>query len=385
VPPPVADRDRTDVDIEFDFFDEPPPAAASSEETGSSKGGGPPLRPRSPSDRRVSLPRLALLIAGALVLAVVLIFWVNSCREGQKKGSYQDYMESVGAVATRAEAVGGKMVEVLTTPGISLDELATRMSALAQEQAQVVNQADALTPPGPLVQEQESLVESMQFLESGLSGLGQAFGEIQFADDPDTAGATLASQSGRLIAGSVVYDDLFRARSQEVMREEGISGVPVPELRFFESADLVSQGSLAELVARATQGGGAGGGTGGLHGNQIDAVTALPEQIRLSPDEETTIVLTDALAFEVAVTNSGDFQETRVQVTLTIQQSPEPISKSQTIPIINKGQTETVTFTDFNIQQVAASLNLKVAVKPVEGETNTDNNTVDYPVIFSLE
>ncbi len=168
------------------------------------------------------------------------------------------------------------------------------------------------------------------------------------------------------------------------MKDEGVSGVPVPELRFFESADIVGQGSLAELVARATQGGGGGQSTG-LHGNQIESVTAQPDQQILSQDEETKIILTDDLAFDVAIVNSGDFQETHVQVTLTIQQSPEPITKKKTIQLINKGQTKTVTFTDFNIDQVAVSLNLKVAVEPVPGESNTDNNTVDYPVIFGLE
>ncbi len=342
------------------------------------------MRPRTPSSSRISLSRLAFLIAGAIVLAVVLVFWMNSCREGKKKESYEAYMQGVGAVATGAERVGGQLAEILTTPGITLDDLSAKITALAKQQAQVVEQADALTPPGPLVDEQRSLVESMQLLQSGLEGLGTAFGQIQFADEADVSGATLAEQAGRLVAGSVVYDDLFRARSQEVMKDEGVSGVPVPELRFFESPDIVSQGSLSELVARATQGGG-GGESSGLHGNQIESVTAQPDQQILSPDEETKIILTDGLAFDVAVTNSGDFQETQVQVTLTIQQSPQPITKKKTIQLINKGQTQTVTFNDFNIEQVAVSLNLKVAVEPVPGESNTDNNTVDYPVIFTLE
>ncbi len=176
--PTLADRDRTDDDLEFDFFEEPPAERLSQESKPGKSGGGPPMRPRMPSSTRISLARLAFLIAGAIVLAVVLVFWVNSCREGKKKDSYETYMQGVGAVATGAERVGGGLAEVLTTPGISLDELAAGIEALAQQQAQVVEQADALTPPGPLVDEQQSLVESMQLLESGLSGLAKAFGQV---------------------------------------------------------------------------------------------------------------------------------------------------------------------------------------------------------------
>ncbi|MCI0635372.1 MAG: hypothetical protein L0206_15875, partial [Actinobacteria bacterium] len=116
-----------------------------------------------------------------------------------------------------------------------------------------------------------------------------------------------------------------------------------------------------------------------------DSVIVMPGDQPLSPDEENQIVATDRLAVQVVVTNSGDFQETQVRVTLTIQQSPQPINKEATIDVINKGQTKTVTFRDFSNVTFAARTNLQVAVVPVEGETNTANNTAEYPVIFTLE
>ena len=346
------------------------------------------MRPRVPGGGgRASLPRLALLVGGAIILAVVLVFWVNSCREDKKKGSYQDYMQGVSSVLNAAENVGKQFTEALTTPGISLEDLEAKLNGFAQQQAQVGTRADDLTPPGPLVDEQRSLVESMQLFQSGLAGLAQAFGQIQLASNPEQAGATLAGQAGRLTAGQVVYEDLFRARSQQAMKQEGISGVPVPELTFLTSPDLASQNSLAELVARLIQGGGAGNGGGetGLHGNQLDSVTAQPGDQGLSQDQENTIVASDKLAIVVAVKNSGDFQETQVKVTLTIQQSPQPIKKEAVIDVINKGQTKSVTFRDFSNVTFAAREILQVSVKPVQGEANTANNTAEYPVIFTLE
>jgi len=382
----VAERDRTDdADIEFDFFDEP----ATAEHTGAgtepraTRGGGPPVRPRAPGSG-TPLPRLVFLIAAAIVLAVVLVFWVSSCREGGQRDSYRDYLNGVGQVVASAQGVGEQLAEVLTTPGATLEDVEAQLDGLARQQGQAVARADALTPPGGLVAEQQSLVEAMQLLESGLAGLARAFGQIQLASDPEAEGQTLAGQAGRLVAGQVVYDDLFRARAQEAMRLEDVTGVAVPELTFLQNAELTSQDSLAELVARLVQDGGGGGG-GGLHGNQVDGVRVQPSDETLSPDQENTIVASDRLAIQVLVTNSGDFQESQVRVTLTIQQSGEPIRKQQTIDAINSQETKIVTFRNFTDVVLAAQTTLQAAVRPVESETNTANNTAEYTVIFTLE
>jgi hypothetical protein len=312
------------------------------------------------------------------------VFWVNSCREDQKTGAYEDYMQATSGVVNDSEGIGQQLVDSLTTPGATLEDIEAQIGGLAQQQSQLVTRADDLTPPGPLVEEQESLVESMQLFESGLTGLQEAFSQVQLASEPEEAGQTLAGQAGRLIAGQVVYDDLFRARSQQVMSDEGISGVPVPELDFLPNAELTSQNSLAELVTRLTQGGGTAEGEppAGLHGNQIEAVRVGDQT--LSPDEETVIAASDQLAIEVDVSNSGDFQETQVTVTLTIQQT-QPINKEEVIDVINSGQTKTATFRDFANLEFTVPTRMKVAVTPVPGEENTANNTVEYPVIFSFE
>jgi len=385
--PSLAERDKTDdVDIEFDFFDEAPTAERTPATVPSTRRGGRPPPPPPPKEprKRAPLPRLALLIAGAIILAVVLVFWVNSCREDQKTGAYEDYMQATSGVVNDSEEIGQQLVDSLTTPGATLEDIEAQIGGLAQQQSQVVIRADDLTPPGPLVEEQESLVESMQLFESGLTGLQEAFSQVQLASDPEEAGQTLSGQAGRLIAGQVVYDDLFRARSQQVMRDEGISGVPVPELNFLPNVELASQNSLAELVTRLTQGGDAAEGEppAGLHGNQIEAVRVGDQT--LSPDEETVIAASDQLAIEVDVTNSGDFQETQVTVTLTIQQT-QPINKEEVIDVINSGQTKTATFRDFANLEFTVPTRMKVAVNPVPGEENTANNTVEYPVIFSFE
>lgn len=387
----VSERERTDADadLEFDFFEDLPTTERSGQPPPPPKpkrSGRPPIRPRAPGG--TPLLRLVALVIGAIALAVVVVFWVTSCRGDSAKGSFEDYMGSVGSVVQEANAIGAKLGDVITSRGASLDEIDKQLNGLADQQAQAVAGANELEPPGSLIAEQQSLVESMQLLESGLVGLQQAFSQVQLASQPETEGATLAGQAARLVAGEVVYEDLFRARSQQVMQSEDITGVAVPELTFLEATDLISQSSLTAFVERLISGGtGEGGGTAaaGLHGNGIESVQVQPSGETLSQTEENTIAASDQLQLLVSVKNSGEFQETQVPVTLVIQFSGGPIRKSQPIEVINPNQTTTVTFSDFANITFGEPTTLKVSVKPVPGEENTSNNSAEFPVIFTLE
>ena len=376
----MVERERPDPqsDIEFDFFDESPTVEAGERE------GGPPRRRRKmptrpPGGPSPSFLRLALLIAGAILLAVVLVLVVNNCRGNQKKAKYQDYMESVSGPASESTQVGKDLNTLLTTPGIKLADLRSQLEGLRQQQAQIVANTSALDAPGPLREEQQSLVEAMQFRVNGLSGLSAAFAAVQGTPSTAKSGEDLAIQAQRLIASDVVYQDLFKAGSAALMRKEGVTGVPVPDSVFVTNPDFGSPTFWKQTVDRLTQSPEAGG----LHGNQITSVVVQPGNQRLSTSEDNTVNVTDNLSFQVAVKNSGDSQETQVVVTLTIQQNPV-IKRTQTIEVISPGETQTVIFKDLPPPTFGSPVNVKVSVDPVSGETNTSNNSYEYPVIFSI-
>jgi uncharacterized membrane protein len=88
--------------------------------------------------------------------------------------------------------------------------------------------------------------------------------------------------------------------------------------------------------------------------------------------------------FQVQVKNSGENQETQVQVSLTFQQSPEPIRRQQVIDLINPGETKTVVFSNIGTVPFAERTTVTIEVEPVPTESTTDNNTAEYPVIYTL-
>jgi hypothetical protein len=375
------ERERTDpqqTDIEFDFFDESPTVEAPGRERAAPRR-GPRLPTRPPTGAQPSLFRLAILIAGAILLAVVLVIWVQSCRAGQKKAEYRDYMDAVATQAAESEQVGKQLNDVLTRPGIKLKDLRGELDGLSQHSAQILAAARELDPPGPLRDQQEKLVEALAFRVSGLDGLREAFARVQSTPKAADAGRLLATQAQRLVASDVVYADLFYEGSGTVMSKEDVQGVPVPESKFVQNADLAGPGAWSLIVDRLTRSPKAGG----LHGNQLVGVFAQPGAQRLSPTEDNTVKASDRLSFQVLVKNSGDSQETQVVVSLTLQQNP-PFRDERTISLINPDETKTVTFPIESVNFGTRST-LKVNVEPVTGESNTANNTAEYQIIFTLD
>ena len=53
--------------------------------------------------------------------------------------------------------------------------------------------------------------------------------------------------------------------------------------------------------------------------------------------------------------------------------------------VIDPGETKTVTFADFPDFPFQENTTVQVSIAPVPGETNTGNNTAEYPVVFTLQ
>jgi hypothetical protein len=377
----VFDREKNqpETDIEFDFFDESPTTEAPPRKRDSLPG-----RPRLP--KRPPTPpggprlyRLGILIAGAILLAVVFILVINNCRGDQKRAAYEDYIGDVSGVATSSADLGQQLNNQLTTPGIRLEALRAEVEGIRDQQEQVLRQAQELSPPGPLVEQQEALVETMQFRVNGLAGLAQGLQLVAESDDAEEVSTNLANQAQRLVASDVVYADAFKAASEEVLEQQGVTGITVPPSVFVQQPELASPSFWTTTVERLTQ----GPEPTGLRGNGISGVRVTPGGQELSASGDNTVEVTDDLGFEVLIENSGESQETQVKVTLVVRQQPR-ISKEQTIDVINPGETKTVTFTGFDNIAFSTQTTLLVSVEPVPGEENTNNNTREYPIIFTL-
>ena len=374
--------------LDFDFFDEEePPSWEDPDEPrpGPPRGRGPrPPRGRFRSPKNLTpLLRLVALIGLAILVVVLLAVWVEGCASDRKRDRYTNYLADIGEIGTASARLGEQLATQLTTVGLKQEDLDAKLGGFVQQAETQMQRAEDLNAPGRLHEANEGAVAALELRVIGLTGLRAAFQENADATDAALVGEQLAAQMGRLEASDVVWADMFRPRAQAVVEPEGIEPGQVPTSVFVPTDDLSGASDLAAVWQRI-QGASTGGTPSGLHGSGIAYVKALPSGQLLSTTTETTIKVSTQLAFEVGVEDTGDSQEVRIKVTLTIPKQPDPIVQTKTIPIIDPGETKAVTFQVGALVPFGEQIAVKVDVDPVQGETNTANNSVEYPVIFTL-
>ena len=387
----MSERDL-DTDIDFDFFEDEPPteeAAGTERAIRVRRPRGPRRPPRAPTDL-TPLLRLVGLIAFAILIVVLLVFWIQSCQESSKNKTYKGYMGKVSEVASASQTIGRQLSNALLQTGVRQASLQRRIAGFARQEQLDVERAREITPPGRLRDEHAAVVEALQFRVSGLNGLANALAATANTKDVDRAAAVLASQMQRLLASDVVWDDGFKSPSEAVLRRQGVTGTNdsggplVPDSNFLQSSDLVTATALSPVLQRI-RGGGVKVTPGTVRGTNIESTEVLPAGTELSAGSSNTVTVTTDMAFRVTVKDSGESQEVQLPVTLTIEQAgAEPIRKTQRIPFINAGDTQAVTFRNFPAPKFGSQATIRVEVKPVPGEKITDNNSAEYPVIFSV-
>lgn len=383
-----------DTDIEFDFFDEPETEEASERvRVPRRPPPGGPRRPVRPPAGLIPMLRLAGLIAFLILAAVLIVVFARGCASSSKHDRYNSYVKSVRGIAQRSAQTGRELNTTLAATGIKESELEAKIKGYAAQEQQEVAQARDLKAPGPLQVEHDHLIEVLQLRASALSRLADAFRQTATAKNATRSGRLIAAQARLLVASDVNWNFYFKEPTQRELANQGVRDVGgVPASTIFPNPDLASTQAMMVVWQRvhgaATGGGTTGGASGGKHGNSLRSVTALPDGKRLSTTGTATdnqITASTDLAFKVAVDDSGAYQEFNVGVTLTIQKSPKPIVLKKTIPVINAGETKTVTFTNIDINGLfGLPTTVKVDVEPVPNEANTSNNSAEYKVIFSL-
>ena len=381
---------RDDDILDFDFFDEEdapswedPEAPETPPPTSERRGGRGRGSRFGPPRNLTPLLRLVGLIALAILVIVLLAVWVEGCTADAKRERNSTYLAEIGAIGNASARLGQQLSTLLTTPGLNAEDLDAKLGGYIQTAENQMQNAADLNAPGPMVVPNSGAVESLLYRVNGIKGLQSAFKETADETDASVAGEQLLAQTRRLLASDIIWTDSFQEPATVVLQDEGIEGLDVPSSEFVTADDLVSQSTLAAIWQRI-QGASTGGTPTGLHGNQIAYLKALPSGQLLSTTTETTIKVTSELAFEVGVTDSGESQEVSVKVTLTIPKQPDPIVKTAVIPIIDAGETKSVTMKIGALVPFGEQTTVKVDVDPVPGETNTSNNTAEYPVIFTL-
>ncbi len=383
-----------DDDIDFDFFGdsapEPPKKRLVRRPSGPRSGGGtpPPKRPAGPPHTATPVVRLVSLIAFAIAVILILIFAVRSCESSSENAAYKSYMDKVSAIAADSHTVGVNLTKLLDRQDLSEKTVEATLKGLISLQTTDIQKASKLTPPGPLRQQHEQMIEALQFRRNALNGLLTVF-KATFSKHGSTAtteaGVALSKQMQRGVASDVIWEDMFVAAAQNVLKREGITGASPPASVFVADTARATSNSMG-VVWQSFHGVQASTNTSGtMHGTKIVYVKVMPAGTTLAEGLTKTIKIRPDLKFVVGIENGGDYLEQNIRVRLLIKQSPKAIDRTLTIgQIYSHTQQEVVFKGPFDLTDPINKLTMKIDVAPVTGETYTANNKATYEVRFTL-
>jgi hypothetical protein len=348
---------------------------------------GGPRRPSPPPPGAVALARLAGFVALAIAVVVGFVFWVGSCQGKSKHDEYSSYMTDLRSIAQNSAQAGTDFTNTLGLKKLTIVGLQSKLQEWSRQEQQDYDDALRLRPPGPLQAAHQEALATFQLRAIGMTGLADALAQASSKSATDVADA-LAEQAQLLSASDLVWANLFHLPATQTLKSVGVKGVIAPPSQIVSNPEVFSATSLGLVLGRLKSTT-TGGKVTGLHGSELVSTEAVAgtSTKQLSTSSPTTVNVGANLAFKVTFTDSGNFQESQVPVTLTVTVFGKTVlTKKQTVDSIPPKQTTSVSFGNLGLPPSAfgASARLKVEVGKVPGEKNLANNSATYSVFFSL-
>jgi hypothetical protein len=379
-----------DDETQVEFFEEPETLEAPGRQRRRIRPPRPggPRRPSPPPPGAVALARLAGLVALAIAVVVGLVFWVGSCQGKSKHDEYASYMNDLRPIADDSARTGAEFTNALGSAKLTLAGLQSKLQEWSHEQQQAYDDALRLRPPGPLQAAHQQALATFQLRAIGLAGLANALARAGSKSDSDVANS-LAGQAQTLTASDLVWADLFHLPAAAALKQSGVKGVIAPPSQIVPNPVVISPDSFLTVYQRLKVANTGGKPPSGLHGSELNKTEAASggSTKELSTSSPTTVDVSPDLAFNVTFTDSGNFQEVKVPVTLTVKVFGKTVlNRTKTVDSIDARETTTVSFGNLQLPTSAFSANARVSVEigKVPGEARLANNSASYPVFFSL-
>ena len=379
-----------DDDTQVEFFEEPEtlesPGRQRRRMRPQRRGG--PRPPAPPPPGAVALARLAGFVALAIAIVVGFVFWVGSCQGKSKHDEYSSYMNDIRPLAQSSAQAGTAFANALGSAKLTLVGLQSKLQLWSRQEQQDYDAALRLRPPGPLQSAHQEALATFQLRAIGLAGLANALAGAGSKSNTDVANL-LAGQASILSASDIVWTNLFHLPVTQTLTSLGVKGVIAPASQIVSNPEVITANSFGIVYQRLKAANTGGKPPSGLHGSALVSTEAVTgsKTVTLNTSTPQTVDVAADLTFKVTFTDSGNFQEVKIPVTLTVTVfGKKVLTKRQVVQSILAQHTTTVSFGNLNLPTSAfgASARVRVDIAKVPGETRLDNNSASYPVFFSL-
>jgi len=339
------------------------------------------------TDSQTLMIRRAVAAGLGLLILVLLVIAVKSCRDSAHENALRDYNRQISAIGDdSARQVGAPFFQLLTEGGAPQD-LQTNISSYRVQAEQQYDQAARLDVPGDMKGAQQSALMALEWRRDGLEKIASQITNA-LGDQGETTDAAIKSIAGQMqvfLASDVAWQTRVVPFIKNALDKGGVAGQRIGSSQFLPDLDWLQPTTIASVLDQTLTSGGSGGSgqpTGpGLHGTGIDSTTY--GDTTLQPGTTNRLTYQPNQPFVVKFTNQGENDEFDIKVTLRISgESGNPITLSKTVPKLAPQEQATVELPLDRTPPLGAAATIRAQVAKVPGEEKTDNNRSEYPALF---
>jgi hypothetical protein len=367
------------------FFDD-------GEETAARPAGraGPPRpRPRRPPggggggvDHHTLIVRRRVAVGVAVVLVILIVLLVGACKKSAEQQSLKDYNHNISTLAGEFdESVGHPLFAALVgASGKSAVGVEVQVDQLRSQAQALAARARSLSVPGDMTAAQraallaldlrvEALTKLAAVLPSALGGQGQQ------------ASSKIAGDMEILLASDVLFSQRVVPLIQQTLTAHGIQGLSTTGSRVIPNTGWLDPKTVLARVTGQNPTSSSAGIAPGTHGTALVGVSVGPNSLEREP-ALNHVSGGGSPTFTVTVEDTGSNPETNVKADVTVTAAGKQFKASHTINQTQPGSKVNVEIPVTGIPTGVAA-KIEVAVEPVPGETETENNKATYLAIFS--
>jgi CARDB len=341
-----------------------------------------PERPRrrvgGPQRRRQQfLVRRLIGVGVGLAFLILIVIGIRGCLEARSDRALRNYDSDVATIMQQSEQSGRDFFNLLNSTGGTSSSLDAQQEVLRQRDTSqtLLDRAHDIGVPGQMHDAQTAVIQTLTLRRDALSSIAQNVTQATARTQTTNAVKAISDAMGSLYASDVLWTQIGKPEIQNVLDDEGIDGAPLPNGRFMpaNATDFLNQTTLVTKLNALT--GQTTSTTGGTHGLQLDSTTVGGQT--LTPDSTNTVP-SDSQEIDIAVTNSGDSDETGISVSVTLGGT----QLTGQLQALSAGEQGTIKIPLTTKPTAGTETTLQVVVNPVQGEQLTQNNQSSYTVVF---
>ena len=373
------------------FFDdgedtEPRPSSRAPRAGGSVASQRP--RPRTPqgaaghpADQHTVAVRRRWALGIGLALVVLIIVIVAGCLSSEKQQKLKDYNHTVGELARESDsqvtrplfgALSGASAKSALNVEVQIDQL--RMQA-----QKIADRAEGLSVPSEMADAQRNLVQVLNLRAEALTKIA-ALTPTALGGQGKQAIRLIAGNMEIFLASDVIYSQRVVPLIQQELASAGVHGLPTAASRSLPNLGWLEPATVQSRITGQAASAANGQVAAGTHGSLLVSVSA--GGTKLEPEPTINHVAGGSNpTFTATVEDTGDNAETNVAVNVTVTASGKQFKASHVIEKTESGKTVNVDIPVSGVPLGVAS-KIEIAVQPVPGETNAENNKGTFLGIF---